>query len=248
MSSPDSRPRNAWRLERIAPERMPELMDAPDCDRSELAAALEVLGRSGRLGGDRLLRRQVDALLRDRAPGPLRLLDVGVGGGHGALTLRSHLRRLGWSPTFLLADLHAGTLGLCRETVLGRCSADGVRFLRLDGTRLPLRPDSVDIAYSSLTLHHLEEPEADAFLRELERVSRIGWALVDLRRSRLVQATVGLLASTAWRRAAYSRADGPVSVRRSFTPEEIRALLSRAGVRSGAVEGRLIRWAARGTT
>ncbi|MDX1578400.1 MAG: hypothetical protein R3266_07940, partial [Gemmatimonadota bacterium] len=101
------------RFARAAPADAPELMDAPDCDRSDLAEALDLLGRvARRTGGDRLLLRQVRALLATRAPGPLRLLDVGTGGGHTALALDRALRDRGWAPSFVLADLHARTLDI----------------------------------------------------------------------------------------------------------------------------------------
>ncbi len=226
-------------------------MDAPDCDRTDLADALDVLARaSRRLGGDRLLRRQVTRLLGDRIPGPVSILDVGTGGGDSALSVAAHLRARGWQPTMVLADLHSATLAICRDRVSAAASdAKNQRpsFVRLDAAALPFASRSFDVAISSLTLHHLEDEDAITLLQEFERIARLGWAVTDLRRSRLAYAAIRLLSVTAWRRHPFPREDGPVSILRSFTPVEIRVLSQRANGREARVEGRFFRWAARGT-
>lgn len=237
-----------FRSGRTPPGDLPELMDAPDCDRRQLADALEVLGRSGRyLGGDRLLRRHARRLLRGRPPGPLTVLDVGAGGGDGVRALDARLRVDGWRPSFVLTDLHAVTLELCRNRVRsGQPSLAGrTAFVQLDGSALPFADSSFDLVISTTTLHHLEDSAARALLAEFDRVARLGWVITDLRRSRLASAAIRLLAATVWRRHAFPRVDGPTSVRRSFTASEVRTLLSCAGIKAAVVEPRLVRWAAR---
>ena len=94
--------------------------------------------------------------------------------------------------------------------------------------------------------HHLEDQDALLLLKELARVGRWGWAVTDLKRSRFAYAAVRLLSVTAWRRHPFPREDGPVSIRRSFTPAEIRTLTRRANGLEASVETRFVRWAARG--
>ncbi len=237
-----------FRSGRTPPGDLPELMDAPDCDRGQLTDALDVLGQSGRyFGGDRLLRRHVRRLLRGRSPGPVSILDVGAGGGASVVALDAALRTNGWQPSFVLTDLHAVTLELCRQRVRsnGGAAAAGAAFVRLDGAALPFLDSSLDLVISTTTLHHLEDGAAGALLVEFHRVARIGWVVTDLRRSRLSSAAVRLLAATAWRRHAFPRVDGPTSVRRSFTASEVRRLVRVAGIGTAVVEPRLVRWAAR---
>ena len=213
-------------------------MDAPDCDRRALREALEALAQVNRLlGGERLVGRALLALLRNLRPGPLRILDVGCGGGDVTAGLVPRLAERGWSPSFVLGDLHQITLEIARDRIPARSPA-GVEtgFVRLDGSRLPFADRSFDVALSSTTLHHLEREEAVSFLSELSRISRLGWIVTDLRRSRALLLATRLLAGTVWRRRAFPRVDGPISARRAFTPGEVRELLERAGA-PARVEG-----------
>lgn len=235
---------------RVPPDQLPELMDAPDCDEADLAGAMEVLAASGRLfGGDRLLRRRVRRLLAAASiePGrPLRILDVGAGGGDAAVALHRYLARSGRPSRFILSDLHAKSLAICRRRVAERAGRGAAEFthVRLDGARLPFADGAFDLALSTTTMHHFADADARAFVLELDRVTTLGWVVTDLRRSPLTLAAVQLLAATAWRRHPFPRADGPASVRRSFTPGEMRRLLVEVGVDRAHVRPRLVRWEA----
>lgn len=234
---------------RVSPDRLPELMDAPDCDREELADALLTLGRVNRyLGGGRLIRRQVSRLLARRRPGPIRFLDVGTGGGDVAVDLFRRLGRKGWTPSFILADRHENTLRLCRRNVeraVGWVGPERFDYVRLDGVSLPLADNAVDVAFSTTTVHHFGNAEARELLAELARVARAGWAVTDLRRSRASYALMRTLSATVWRRRSLVRADAPVSVLRSFTPTEAYRLALDAGALEPVIERSPLRWALR---
>lgn len=216
-------------------------MDARDADPALLARALDGLRRVHRLtGGVRLAAAPLRRAAAGR-PGRLRLLDVGAGGGGLG---RAVARRVAGSGAVrpVLADLHPGVLAEARE----RAAADGgpgssgpePAFVRLSAGALPFGADSFDVALSATTLHHLERAEAVACLRELDRVAGGRWVVTDLRRSRTALAAVRLLSSTLWRRNPYPRHDGPVSVRRAFTPEEVGAMLREARLEAARVDRR----------
>lgn len=237
-------------FERVSPRAVPELMDADGCDRERLSEALDVLGSASRwLGGARLLRRQLRALLRGRPPGPIRLLDVGAGGGDAAVVLHRYLLARGWSPRLVLADRHAGTLALSRERVARLApagTAAAYRFVRVDGVALPFADGQFQIVVSGMTLHHVETSEVPRFLGELARTASWGWAVTDLRRSRLGYGALRALGATVWRARPFPRRDGPVSVLRSFTPAEARRLAREATGGEPTLERGAFRWALRG--
>lgn len=225
-------------------------MDDPTCAPEDIDRALAALATVNRwFGGFAAIRRPIERALAGRAPGELRLLDVGTGGGDVPRLLARRLRAAGWRPRFCLSDNHATTLRLARErTDRTDLSNRGVpsTFVRLDAVRLPFDADAFDIGIAGTMLHHLETDAAEEFLRELDRVSRLGWVVSDLRRGAPIRLAVEVLSSTIWRRNEPARLDGRVSVRRAFRPDEVRVLLARAGLRGATVRAGPLRWVATG--
>lgn len=182
------------------------------------------------------------------APRGLTVVDVGAGGGGMAAELARRCAARGWRPLMLLGDRHPAVLRIAAGRVgASAAEANGFpnraagssggrgrtafRLLRLTAGRLPLANGAADYVVSATTLHHLEREEAVSFLREADRVARRGWVVADLRRSLPAYAAVRFLARTLWRRNPLPRRDGPVSVRRAFTPAEADELLGEAGLR-----------------
>ena len=219
-------------------------MDDPSCDPRELDRALDALADINRwFGGTAAIRRPIEAALREQAPGDVRLLDVGTGAGDIPTAVARRLRGKGWSPRLTLTDKHPTTLRLARTRVPESLNPS---FVRLDAPRLPLADDAVDIGISGTMLHHLETEAAIRFLRELDRVCRIGWVVSDLRRGASLRIAFGVLAATLLRRNTTARLDGRTSIQRAFTATEIRSLLDRAGLERVVVRAGPIRWVAVG--
>lgn len=228
-------------LDRTPPSASSELMDQPDCDAGRLERALDGLARVHAVsGGYGLLTRPLVRTATARAGRELLVLDVGTGGGDGAARLRRRLLRAGHGSRAVLGDLHPVTIRLARERRRRDEAVDprGYRFLRLTAPRLPFPDGRFDLAFSATTLHHLEREEAVGFLRELDRVSGGRWVVTDLRRSLVAWIVVRLLAVTVWRRNPLPRRDGPLSVRRSYTPAELEELLREAELEGARVDRR----------
>ena len=84
-----------------------------------------------------------------------------------------------------------------------------------------------------MTLHHLEPDAGVRYLAEMDAAARVGMIVNDLVRSRIAHAVVWLITRFITR-SAISRHDGPLSVRRSYTPHEVSGLCEKAGVRARA--------------
>ena len=182
------------------------------------------------LGGTRLVVRSVGKILaRHRHPARLTLVDVATGSADiPAALARWCQRNIGGAA--LVAGLDANP-DVLREASRYRIS--GVALVQADALNLPYAAGAVDVAFCSNFLHHLDTAGAVEVLREMRRVSRRGLVAVDLIRSRLSLAAVWLLTRlTSFNRV--TRNDGPVSVRRAFTPAELKDLARKAGL-DGAV-------------
>lgn len=202
-------------------------------DAADLATYLDDLDRlNAWFGGYALTRAAVDRKLTD-VPRDRRALVVDVGGGRGDLAVRLvRAARAARRPIrVIIADRDGGSVRLGTDAWE---AYPEIVFVIADAAALPFRDRGLDLAVMTLTLHHLEPGPAAAALAEMRRTSRLGVIVNDLLRSRLslwaVWLTTRLLA-----RHRYARDDGPLSVRRSYAPAELRALAQRAGFRTLAI-------------
>lgn len=203
-----------------------EQMDGPNLDPRLLAEDLRNLELLNRFfGGNGVVRRRVSALLSCLERGaPVSILDIGSGAGDLCRSVVRLCRGAGHPVRLWSLDFHPQVQAFAREA----CAAEPeIRFLRGDARRIPLREGSVDLVLCTLALHHFVEADAAQVLREMRRVAR-RWAVVsDLHRS--PQAYAGVWFATRFTRNPMTRWDGPASVRRAFTAEELGQLAAQAG-------------------
>jgi ubiquinone/menaquinone biosynthesis C-methylase UbiE len=207
-----------------------ELLDGPLGDPAVLRGNLRDLAwLNRRLGGTAASRDALDRLLGERR-GAHTLLDVGTGGADIPLDLLREAPRRGRDLRITAVDSRAEVLDAARDVDPRTRQTAGLELLLGDGRSLPWEDRSFDVVHASLLLHHLEPPEAIAFLREAGRLARRGVIVNDLVRARRhwIAARVVLRIAT---RNRYTRHDGPLSVRRAYTRVELRALLAAAGLR-----------------
>jgi ubiquinone/menaquinone biosynthesis C-methylase UbiE len=219
-------------MQRLAGAR--EHLDGDLTDERVLEGNLRDLRRINRFsGGFELSRKAIDALARAaRLPPdqPASLLDVGTGGADIPVSLIEDWRRRGRRLTVLGVDNRAEILtaaGRERPAVL---ATDGLTLRLADGRTLPFEDGSFDFAHASLVLHHLDPTDAAALIREMARVARHGIVINDLARGRLRYVSAWVLLHVLTRNA-FTRHDGPLSVRRAYSLPEARALLMEAGLR-----------------
>jgi release factor glutamine methyltransferase len=117
------------------------LIPRPETEALVDAALIEVMARLGRRAGD---------------GDPIRVADVGTGGGAIAVALAVGLRRrrveMGRHVTILATDRSAEALDLARENAVGHATADGMRFVEAD-LLPPVLPDGgapLDVVLANL--------------------------------------------------------------------------------------------------
>ena len=168
--------------------------------------------------------------------GTLRVIDVGTGAADIPLALATATGP--WSSVAVTAVDSRPEVLAAAERLHPRLAAHpNVSLALADGRALPWPDGAFDVGHASLVLHHLERPDAVAFLAELRRVARVGVVVNDLARSRLTflgaRVLLPLMTRNAW-----TRHDGVLSVRRAWTRREAEGLLREAGLRPiGAARG-----------
>ena len=208
-------------------EHAVEMLDRP-APFPDLAQSLADIARLNALfGGRHITLTHVKRLLagapRDRA---VTLLDVGTGGADIPRALTRWARRAGRRIRILALDRDPAMLAFARHA---SASYPEIVLLQGDAAALPVRPGSIDIVISALTLHHLEPAAAARHLAEMDATARIGLLVNDLVRSRAAYVVVWLV-TRALTRNRMSRHDGPLSVLRAYTPDEVRTLCENAGL------------------
>jgi methyltransferase family protein len=208
-------------------EHAVEMLDGP-APVADLAESLTDVARLNALfGGRSITLAQLKRLLA-HVPRARRIsvLDVGTGGADIPRALVRWARKSGRPIRVIALDRDQATLGIARQR---SARYPEIVVLRGDALALPVRSHSVDVAISALTLHHLEPADAVRYFAEMDAAARSGFVVNDLMRSRTGYALVWL-ATRVLTRNRMSRHDGPLSVWRSYTSGEVRALCEKAGL------------------
>jgi SAM-dependent methyltransferase len=231
------------RLDLRRRRREPELMDDPELEASEHDAALRGLARINRFtAAARLTWEPIARLARegagprrgDRAPAPLRVLDVATGAGDLPVALARLARSR--SVPLELAGCDVSPRAVGRARLAAERAGERVEVFVHDVLRDPL-PGGFDVVACSLFLHHLDDDDAVAVLERMAAAARRLVVAQDLVRSRagLAWAVVGARALT---RSRVVHVDAELSVRAAFTPDEAGALARRAGLEGARVRRR----------
>jgi ubiquinone/menaquinone biosynthesis C-methylase UbiE len=178
------------------------------------------------LGGTRISLQALERLTGDLSKGDtLSILDIGTGHADIPRSVQEWAGRRAIRLEAIGLDIDYQTLA----TASALRSNQGIDFLQGDFLALPMSDDSVDVAMSSMTLHHLGDHDAVRALQEMARVSRRGIILNDLMRTihgYVVAWGLGRIATSN----RLTRHDAHRSIQRGRTEAEMAELAERAGL------------------
>ncbi|HEY6049622.1 MAG TPA: methyltransferase domain-containing protein [Thermoanaerobaculia bacterium] len=215
----------------LVPARRPsqEILDDHGLAPEEMARSLRDLDLVQRAWG--AARALADWLAPRIGPGE-RPVVVDVGAGSAAVTreLGRRLARAGRPASAVAVDLQ------WRHLAAGRTRAREVPSAAADAFSLPFGDGGVDWTVSTLLFHHFSPEENRAFLRELARVSRRGFLVLDLRRHRVPWAVVSIAGRVLFE-TRVSLLDGTASVLQAYTAREADRIAAEAvpGARAESV-------------
>lgn len=190
----------------------PEILDSDACSAAEVQAALAVIGRiNRRFGGVSTSQKLVEEAARSARMTRLSMLEVAAGSGEVPEIIQNNLVQSGITLDITLLDMACSHLPRGNHSVVA------------NALHLPFSDGSFDLVSCNLFAHHLTPEQLGQFVKEGLRVCRQAVLINDLVRNPVHLALV--YASFPIMRSRVAWLDGLTSVRRAYTPSEIRKVL-----------------------
>ncbi len=207
-----------------------ELLDSTaGVDEHDLQTTLRDIRRANIFGlGTWVVKHHLEKLLDGRT-GKLRVLDVATGSGDIPEELFRWAAKRGVELSVVLTDISPEILGVARERINRVGFGAASSFAVCDAGKLPFADASFDVVVCSLAFHHLSLPQARMAMREMARLSRVGFIINDVYRAQGAWYLAWLLVHLTTTNRL-TRHDGPASVLRAFTPRELVRMASEVGV------------------
>lgn len=200
-----------------------EILDEEGLDPHLLAGNLREIRLINRyLGWNAASVRLIEQLACEAGLQRFSYLDVATGSGDLPQAVLRWAARRGRQVEAAALDYSPIVLAAARD-YLGDAA---VALYQGDARRLPFPDRHFDIVSFALALHHFGQDEAALILRELARVARHAWLVVDAERS--FPAYLGVNAMRLLLRNPLTRHDAPASVLRAYTLPELREILDGA--------------------
>ena len=205
-----------------------EMMDRPDANHAVLEDDLRNLRTINRhFGGLSALRNAALPLgLKKNSGDMITILDLATGSGDQPLSLVSAFLRAGRKVRITAVDRNEIMLQTARSYV---GDMEEIQFERRDILDLPYADASFDLVTCSLAIHHFTRGEGIKILREMNRLSSVGFVVNDLSRS-LSGAVSAWVYSRVTTRNPMTRYDSVLSVLRAYRKDELDAMASEAGI------------------
>lgn len=213
--------------------QLTELMDEP-CSRDQLRACLRDIAWTNRWT---LTHRPTLSWLDEVTvacsplPSPLRILDVGSGYGDGLRKIEKWAQMRGIPVELTGLDLNPDAAAIAFDA---SPPSSKIRWVTANVfAHIPPKP--VHLVVSSLFTHHLADAEVVEFLKWMELHATLGWFINDLSRAPVPYHLFRAFAKLA-RLHPFVQYDGPVSIAKSFRPDEWRTMCAAAGLCDSSID------------
>jgi SAM-dependent methyltransferase len=209
--------------------QLTELIDEP-CSRDQLRACLRDLARLNRwFLAYRPLLRWLNSVATTPATSPvvepLHIVDVGCGYGDTLRRVERWAGARGVAVELTGLDLNPDAVAVAAEA---SAPASAIHWIAADVFAWqPGKP--IHFVVSSLFTHHLTEPDVIRFLQWMETHAELGWFINDLSRAVVPYHLLRVFSKLAGLHP-FVQHDGPVSIARSFLPEDWQRMCAAAGL------------------
>ena len=207
----------------------PELLDLDDAPFDEVQDSLEDVRLVNRyLGGYRVLLYYIRNFIKRCPLGKeFLVLDLATGSADQPIVVVDMARQLNVKIKVVALDINSKMLNYAHEKIR---AYPEIHLVQGDIHSPPFGENSFDVVMNSLSLHHFTRIQAVNILRMADLMSRSGFIINDLNRSRIAHAFILILTRLVTKNRL-TRHDAPVSVMNAFTPSEMAEMAQEAGVK-----------------
>lgn len=209
-----------------------ELMDDLFLDETVLKRALKDIAKVNQLlGGNRITLKAIDNEL-SKAPNQIySILDVGCGSGNMLREVADYCRKKGYKVSLLGVDMNAKSLVIAKAF-----SKDypEITYKKLDILQADNDLVETDILLCTLTLHHFNDSDIVRFLKRFQQITKQQIIINDLQRSKLAYVLFSIF-SRIFLKTKVARIDGLISIKRSFTEDDLNHYASNASAHSNNI-------------
>jgi 2-polyprenyl-3-methyl-5-hydroxy-6-metoxy-1,4-benzoquinol methylase len=191
------------------------------------------------LGGNHVSAEGLQALLKQTRKTPISVVDLGCGGGDMMMYLFDWARQHKYALQFSGIDANPAIIDYARKHTAGYANIDYQHCNIFDAS---FQHQTFDIIHCSLFAHHFTDDLLSQLLRQLLRQCRVGIVINDLHRHPVSYYFTKWIIR-ALSRSEMVRYDSVVSVARSFTRNDWKKILDKAGIHSYALRWKwAFRW------
>lgn len=210
-----------------------ERLDTGDYTTDEYECCLAELRFINRvLGDNRALEKTLLREVENKNLQSFSVLDVGAGSGEWLRLIAGFASKQNRHAQLCGLELNARSVRAILEESRNFAAISAVRG---DAFRLPFADDAFDFVICSLFTHHFKDGNVVNILTEMSRVARRGIFVIDLHRHTAAYVFYKIFCA-AFRISQLVRADGSLSILRSFKPIELEELGREAKLENLLVE------------
>lgn len=204
-----------------------ELMDDLDCSGEVIHQTLKELETINTLlGGNHVTIDGIDKLVRQANTKHFSLADLGCGGGDILRLIKKWATRRKLEAQLFGIDANPN---IVEEARASTPRSYDIQFNAQNIFSVEFRERSFDIVTGTLFFHHFTNEQLTNFFRQLKSQAKIGFVVNDIHRHWFAYHSIKWL-TKLFSKSPMVQNDGPLSVLRAFTKNELVEILKNAGI------------------
>jgi 2-polyprenyl-3-methyl-5-hydroxy-6-metoxy-1,4-benzoquinol methylase len=193
------------------------------------------------LGGNKVSINGIKKLLQNNAgyKHPIRIADLGCGGGDVMKEMARWGRKNGIKLSLTGIDANPHIIEYASENTKGYPE---IRYQAINIFSNEFYEQEFDIIHSCLFTHHFSNEELEVLFKSFKKQAKIGIIINDLHRHWLAYYSIKVITTIA-SKSAMVKNDGPVSVLRAFSKNELKNILKNSGLDNYSIKWKwAFRW------